>query len=242
MGRYGGPDIRPPPTVRSIATKTEDMIQAGSDPVPPGFPLPPPGVRRPRSFPLARMLKRGLDMAVAATSIFLLLPLMLLVAGTIWAVDRGSPIVRETSLGCGGSTFGRLRFRTTVPVPGVPLDAPDGPPTSGEAIRVTAIGRVLAQTSLDELPTLLNVLRGEMSLVGPRPIMEAAARHEPDLDAHLSMPPGLTGAWQVEGSPGATEAERAKLDLDYARGWSLRRDLAILLRAVADAFARPNGR
>lgn len=190
-----------------------------------------------RRLPVARTCKRGLDIAVSATAAFLLLPLMLLVAGTIWALDGGPPIERETQLGCDGRSFGCLRFRTTEPAP-VFTDARSGRGEPGDARRVTAIGHVLNETSLDQLPKLLNVLRGELSLVGARSIPEAdGGQHGPGIDLRLSFLPGLTGAGQVEAGPDATEAERRALDLDYVERWSLRRDFAIILRGVADALA-----
>lgn len=216
------------------------MSETGPSPADPGGPRPsPPGARGPGSLSPARTLKRGLDIAVSATSIFLLLPLLLLVAGTIWAMDRGPPLARDTRLGCGGRPFECLRFRTTAPGPAASSGTPGDPALPPGTGPLTAIGRVLTATSLDELPRLLNVLKGEMSLVGPEPIPGAGAdRPDPDLDARLSMPPGLTGPWQVEGGPGTTEAERTALDLDYARRWSLRRDFVIVLHGVAGAFLR----
>ena len=195
----------------------------------------PPKARREGPHPLARAFKRGLDIVVSATSVFLLLPLMLMVAGTIWALDRGSPVVREPSLGCGGRTFGRLRFRTTRPRTAAPS-------TLGTAGGLTPIGRLLRETFLDELPTLLNVLQGEMSLVGSRPIPVGTARPGPDVDAHPTMPPGLTGPWQFGEPRDATEPDKVALDQDYARHWSLRRDFAIMLRGVADTVERRDRR
>ncbi|MGU3340753.1 sugar transferase [Methylobacterium mesophilicum] len=215
------------------------MIETGPDAVPPDLSSSStPEARGPRRRPFAWTVKRGLDIVVSATSIFLLLPLMLLVAGTISAMDRGSPIDSETRLGSGGRSFQCLRFRTTERGYPASTSEPDDPAALKAPGRLTAFGRVLSVTSLDELPMLLNVLRGEMSLVGPRPIFAAAAADGPDPDAHLSMPPGLTGAWQIEGVPDRTESDRAALDRDYARHWSLRRDFAIMLGGVADAFAR----
>lgn len=151
------------------------MTETGSDPVPPELSLASPAQAR-RPHPLALTFKRGLDIAVAATSIFLLLPLMIFVAGTIWALDRGPPAVREPSLGCGGRTFDRLRFRTSEHGIETPSGIQDGWAAPDGVEPMTAIGQALSRTSLDELPTLLNVLRGEMSLAGPRPIPEGAAR------------------------------------------------------------------
>ena len=99
--------------------------------------------------------------------------------------------------------------------------------------RITAIGHVLRTTSLDELPQLWNVLRGEMSLVGPCPIVPAeVARYGQAFATCFAVPPGVTGLWQVSGRSDTTYAERAALDLDYATRWSLRRDLAMMLRTI----------
>lgn len=188
--------------------------------------------------PLARIVKRGIDIVVSATSIFLLLPLMILVAGTILAMDRSSPLVREACLGGGGRRFECLRFRTTEREGFAVVGKPSILTTPTTPRRVTSLGRVLIATSLDELPMLVNVLRGEMSLVGPRPIPSDSPQGS---HTALAMPPGLTGIWQLEGSHDANEADRAALNLDYARRWTLGRDFVILLRSVADAFARRHG-
>lgn len=216
------------------------MIETGSDPVPPHAPHPSsPETRFARPRSLSWSVKRGLDIVVAATSIFLLLPLLLLVTGAIWAMDRGSPFERETLLGCGGRSFQCLRFRTTGP----DTATETAPVDLAETGRVTVIGRILSETSLDELPKLVNVLRGDMSLVGPRPLAEESAvpvGHGPD--PRLTVPPGLTGAGLIEGGPEATKAERIALDRDYAGRWSLRRDFVILIRSLAANFVRPNQR
>jgi exopolysaccharide production protein ExoY len=105
--------------------------------------------------------------------------------------------------------------------------------------RVTALGKVLRKTSLDELPQLLNVLSGEMSLVGPRPIVQAeVARYGSAFLTCFAVPPGVTGLWQVSGRSETTYAERVALDLDYASRWGLRRDLVILARTVPAVFAQ----
>ncbi|MCZ2982478.1 sugar transferase, partial [Acinetobacter baumannii] len=95
------------------------------------------------------------------------------------------------------------------------------------------------KTSLDELPQLWNVLRGEMSLVGPRPIVQAeVARYGRAFATCFAVPPGVTGLWQVSGRSDTSYAERVALDLDYASRWSLRRDIAIMLRTVPAVLAQ----
>ena len=109
--------------------------------------------------------------------------------------------------------------------------------------RRTSLGRKLRDLSLDELPQLINVLRGEMSLVGPRPIVQAeAARYGSAFPACFAVPPGVTGLWQVSGRSDTTYAERVALDLDYASRWSLTRDIAILVRTVPAVFAQRGSR
>jgi exopolysaccharide production protein ExoY len=194
--------------------------------------------------------KRSLDVGVAVTALFVLLPLLLLIAVLVWAGDRQAPIYRHMRLGRDGRRFGCLKFRSMV--------------TDGEAVlaahlaaspraraewaethklsddpRITPIGHVLRKTSLDELPQLWNVLRGEMSLVGPRPIVPAeVARYGRAFATCFAVPPGVTGLWQVSGRSDTTYAERVALDLDYATRWSLRRDLAILLRTIPAVLAQ----
>ncbi|CAM2930724.1 hypothetical protein JHFBIEKO_2349 [Methylobacterium mesophilicum] len=194
--------------------------------------------------------KRGLDIGVAATALFLLLPLMLLIAVLVWAGDRKAPIFRHMRLGRDGRSFGCLKFRSMVTdgegVLAAHLAASPRARAEWAAThklsddpRITAIGQVLRKTSLDELPQLWNVLRGEMSLVGPRPIVQAeVARYGRAFATCFAVPPGVTGLWQVSGRSDTSYAERVALDLDYASRWSLRRDIAIMLRTVPAVLAQ----
>jgi undecaprenyl-phosphate galactose phosphotransferase len=105
--------------------------------------------------------------------------------------------------------------------------------------RVTGIGALLRRTSLDELPQLLNVLRGEMSLVGPRPIIDdEVERYAADIATYCAVRPGLTGLWQVSGRSQTSYARRVQLDVSYVRNWSLLRDLSILLKTVPAVLLR----
>ena len=188
--------------------------------------------------------KRSLDVGVAVTALFVLLPLLLLIAVLVWAGDRQAPIYRHMRLGRDGRRFGCLKFRSMVTDGDAVLAAhlAASPRARAEWAethklsddpRITPIGHVLRKTSLDELPQLWNVLRGEMSLVGPRPIVPAeVARYGRAFATCFAVPPGVTGLWQVSGRSDTTYAERVALDLDYATRWSLRRDLAILLRTI----------
>ncbi|MCJ2056403.1 sugar transferase [Methylobacterium sp. J-048] len=188
--------------------------------------------------------KRGLDTAVALTALCLLLPLLLFIALLIWISDGSAPIFRHVRLGRHGRPFGCLKFRSMVPdgdaILAGHLAAYPQARAEWEAThkltrdpRVTTLGQVLRKTSLDELPQLWNVMRGEMSLVGPRPIVQSeVTRYGAAFATCFSVPPGLTGLWQVSGRSDTTYAERVALDLDYAGRWSLRRDIAIMLRTV----------
>jgi UDP-galactose-lipid carrier transferase len=105
--------------------------------------------------------------------------------------------------------------------------------------RITKIGGFLRRSSLDELPQLLNVLRGEMSLVGPRPIVAAeVARYGRNIEYYYETKPGLTGLWQVSGRNDTGYARRVKLDVWYVRNWSLGHDIAILCKTVPAVFLR----
>ena len=198
--------------------------------------------------------KRAIDVIVAGAALVLLLPLLALVAGAVWVGDRKSPIFRHRRLGRQGRPFGCLKFRTMVVEAEAALAAHLAANPAARAEweathkltddpRVTAIGRVLRKTSLDELPQLINVLRGDMSLVGPRPIVQAEmARYGSAFPACFSVPPGVTGLWQVSGRSDTTYEERVALDLAYATGWSLKRDLVILIRTVPAVFAQRGSR
>jgi len=198
----------------------------------------------------AWVAKRSLDVSVALTALFLLLPLFLLIALMIWATDRKTPVFRHMRIGRDGRRFGCLKFRSMVPEGDAVLAAHLAADPQARAEwaathklsddpRITRIGHVLRKTSLDELPQLWNVLRGEMSLVGPRPIVTAeVARYGHAFATCFSVPPGLTGLWQVSGRSDTTYAERVALDLDYATRWSLRRDLTIMLRTIPAVLAQ----
>ena len=187
-------------------------------------------------------LKRALDVVGAALLLLLALPAFLTIALLV-RQDGGPAFFSHTRIGRGGHRFGCLKFRTMVPdaeqrLAGLWLSDPalraewEATRKLRHDPRITRIGRVLRATSLDEVPQLLNVLRGEMSLVGPRPVTAAelgtqyghAALH------YMCVRPGLTGAWQVSGRSEASYARRVALDIDYVRFPSLRTDLAILLR------------
>jgi exopolysaccharide production protein ExoY len=201
-----------------------------------------------------KMAKRSLDVGVASTALFFLLPLLLLLGLLVWAGDRRAPIFRHVRIGRDGRPFGCLKFRSMVINGDAVLRAhlaanPDAERewTATHKLskdpRITSLGHILRKTSLDELPQLVNVLRGEMSLVGPRPIVSAEIeRYGAAFATCFSVTPGVTGLWQVSGRSDCTYAERVALDLDYATGWSLSRDITIMLRTIPAVLAQRGSR
>jgi Undecaprenyl-phosphate galactose phosphotransferase WbaP len=187
--------------------------------------------------------KRLLDIVGALTLVLVLSPL-LLVVGLMLARDRGAIIYSHSRTGRHGRSFGCLKFRTMVPNAEQALREllHNDPELQREWMRdqklrndprVTAIGRFLRRTSLDELPQLWNVLKGEMSLVGPRPVVrEEWQRYGRRLDTYLAAKPGVTGLWQVMGRSDSCYRRRVALDSYYVRKRSLLMDIFILLRTV----------
>jgi len=193
--------------------------------------------------PRGDVAKRLLDIIGALTLALVLSPL-LLVVGLALARDRGPVIYRHPRTGRDGKTFGCLKFRTMVPNAEQVLRnlLDEDPELSGEWLRdqklrndprVTTIGRFLRRTSLDELPQLWNVLKGDMSLVGPRPVVrEEWERYGRRLHHYLAARPGVTGLWQVMGRSDSCYRRRVALDCFYVRKRSLLLDVFILLRTV----------
>jgi lipopolysaccharide/colanic/teichoic acid biosynthesis glycosyltransferase len=178
--------------------------------------------------PLAgRGVKRALDLAGALVLLVVTSPLLALAAAAIALSSRGSPLYRQQRIGKGGARFELLKLRTMVAGAeemGSGLAVDEGDP------RITRVGALLRRFSLDELPNLLNVVRGEMSLVGPRPTVEAQVTQYSDRQrGRLAVPPGITGWAQVRGRAALPWHERIELDLWYAEHWSLRLDLRILV-------------
>lgn len=170
-------------------------------------------------------LKRALDISVAGVGILATAPVMAVIALLIWR-KMGSPVLfRQPRPGWNAQPFTLLKFRTMTQATGA-----DGKPLPDEQ-RLTPLGKFLRQTSLDELPQLFNVLRGEMSLVGPRPLlMEYLPRYSPQQARRHEVKPGLTGWAQVSGRNALTWDEKFALDTWYVDNWSNGLDLRILWR------------
>jgi exopolysaccharide biosynthesis polyprenyl glycosylphosphotransferase len=197
-------------------------------------------VAQPRSS-ASRNAKRVVDVMVSAVALVALSPLLLVLALAVKLTSRGSSLFVQERCGLGGRRFRFYKLRTMVSnaedckAALVHLNEMTGPAFKiRRDPRITAIGRLLRKLSLDELPQLWNVLRGDMSLVGPRPpTPDEVARYTPRHAQRLSVMPGITGLWQVSGRNDIRDFERwIDLDLEYARTWSVWLDLRILLRTV----------
>jgi undecaprenyl-phosphate galactose phosphotransferase len=195
--------------------------------------------------------KRGFDIAAALAILLFVSPVML----GIWLIvrlDGGPGLYGHPRIGRGNREFRCLKFRTMVTNSDAVLQALLASDARARAEwqrsrklvndpRVTRIGRVLRATSLDEVPQLFNVLRGDMSLVGPRPVVRAEIDqfyHGADRTAYLSVRPGLTGLWQISGRSDASYDQRVRLDREYVSTASFRRDVTILWRTVAVVLRR----
>jgi sugar transferase EpsL len=170
--------------------------------------------------------KRLFDVIVSASGLVLLGPLLALLAVVTWAT-MGRPILfRQRRAGRGGRPFTILKLRTMTPG------------TGPDAERITALGRLLRRTSLDELPELWNVLRGDMSLVGPRPLLVPyVERYTPRQARRHEVRPGITGWAQVNGRNLLSWDERLELDVWYVDHWSFGLDLKILVRTIGRALS-----
>ncbi len=193
-----------------------------------------------------RVTKRTLDVALAGLAMVLLTPVIVAIALAI-ALEDGRPIFfRQRRIGRGGAHFDIVKFRTmrSEPEPEAVLGEGIGRAVQAlktrQRFRFTRTGEFLRVTSLDELPQLLNVLRGEMSLVGPRPLrhFELHALDAWQQRSRLEVRPGITGLWQVSGRSLTTWEERIELDATYVRHWSLGADLRILLRTIPTVLTR----
>jgi lipopolysaccharide/colanic/teichoic acid biosynthesis glycosyltransferase len=177
------------------------------------------------------MIRRLLDIVLSAAALVLTAPLLLAAVIAFKLESRGPALYRQRRSGLHGEPFDMLKLRTMVDGAehigaGLAVNANDS--------RITRVGALLRRTSLDELPNLLNVLRGEMSLVGPRPTLPAqVAQYTPRQRLRLSVKPGITGWAQINGRASLPWSERIELDLHYVEHRSLLLDLQILARTPA---------
>jgi len=191
-----------------------------------------------RNYGWRAFAKRTFDILFAGGLLVLLAPVIMIVALAVKFGSHGPVFFSQQRVGRGGKIFTIHKFRSMVVGAESQLDdlqsynEADGPLFKmRDDPRVTRVGRVLRRTSLDELPQLVNVVRGEMSMVGPRPALPSeAAQWEPKLRQRLRVRPGLTGMWQVHGRSDASFNSYGRLDLYYVDNWSLIADLGIIAR------------
>jgi len=215
--------------------------------------MPILGLPTVKRFPFSHQIKRAMDISGALAGLLLTAPVF---AYSAWRIRRESPgpvFFRQTRLGFDGREFTVLKFRTMV------VDADDAPhrefikktmnasatADAGGLYKlqrddaVTPFGRTLRKTSLDELPQLINILRGDMALVGPRPCLAWETElFQPHHFERFRVPAGLTGMWQVSARAHSTFGEALDMDVSYARGWSLGLDLWLILRTPLHVLRR----
>jgi len=193
------------------------------------------------------VLKTAMDVVGAAFGLLLLLPALLAVAAAVKLDDRGPVFFRQERVGRNGKLFRMWKFRSMGVAAESELAALRADQTAGNAVmfkmkadpRVTRVGRVLRRFSIDEIPQLLNVLSGQMSLVGPRPpILSETSSYESHVHRRFLVKPGLTGLWQVSGRSDLTWEESVRLDLYYVENWSPVTDIIILGKTAKAVLAR----
>ncbi len=180
-----------------------------------------------------KLSKRFLDITISFVALALLGPWMLVIGLIVRLESPGDSIFRQRRAGWRGRPFEMLKFRTMRP----DVDPYGVSPHSGDDVRLTRIGKVLREKSLDELPQLINVLRGEMSLVGPRPLYERQAElWDQRQRRRLDVRPGITGYAQVYGRGELTHEDKIELDLIYVEKQSFWLDVKIVLKTIVDAL------
>jgi lipopolysaccharide/colanic/teichoic acid biosynthesis glycosyltransferase/coenzyme F420-reducing hydrogenase beta subunit len=219
----------------SLAKKTDNRFNA----IRARLSTPPPG-----RFQL--VIKRGVDMIGAVSGLIVLAPLFVLIAATIKATSPGPVFFKCQRVGRWAEPFTMIKFRTMIPdAPSITFNELNASPRDchkgRDDPRVTRIGAILRRFSLDELPQLINVARGEMSLVGPRPHVQREIEHyTPPQYRRLNIKPGMTGLWQVSGRSDLTWDAAMNIDLHYIDTWTPNLDLTILIR-TAKAIATGHG-
>lgn len=194
--------------------------------------------------PIGGLVKRGFDILAASTGLVLLSPLFVLLALLVKLSDGGSVFYGHRRIGRGGRVFRCLKFRTMVPNGDEVLAAHFAANPESRAEwqatrklkndpRVTRVGQVLRKLSLDELPQIINILQGDMSIVGPRPVV----KDELDIYGscavfYLKSRPGLTGLWQISGRNDVSYDSRVALDRHYVENWSFSADLLIIVKTI----------
>jgi O-antigen biosynthesis protein WbqP len=183
----------------------------------------------------ARFLKRAVDLGLGLAALLVLSPLLIVAALAIRLEDGGPIFFRQVRNGRGGKTFRIFKFRS------MRVDAPELPSALARAMPVTRVGHIIRRTNVDELPQLLNIVKGDMSIVGPRPPIPAqeALLEMRRANGSIWCRPGLTGLAQIRGYDGMPEEEKAECDGAYAARISALGDLVIVLKTFGYLLKRP---
>jgi len=197
-----------------------------------------------RASPVGGATKRVLDIGIAVVGLLLCLPLFVFAVALIKCWDKGPVFFVHRRVGYAGRAFGCVKFRTMVTngdevllshlklSPAAAREWAETRKLKSDP-RITSLGVILRKSSLDELPQLVNVLRGDMSIVGPRPIVpDETGMYGNEIESYLRSRPGLTGAWQVSGRNNESYARRVAMDRNYVEHWSLWRDIVIMVKTV----------
>jgi exopolysaccharide production protein ExoY len=203
--------------------------------------------------PIGLTSKRAFDIVLAISGIVLLAPLLIICFVATVMTSPGPALFRHRRVGFRGKYFDCLKFRTMATDASARLrDLLDSDPRAAAEWattrklrhdpRVTPIGAILRKSSLDELPQLFNVLKGDMSIIGPRPVTdEELVRYSAAIEAYLSCRPGITGLWQVSGRSTTTYEQRVEYDASYARNWSMALDVKILVVTIPVVLLSDSG-
>jgi exopolysaccharide biosynthesis polyprenyl glycosylphosphotransferase len=204
-------------------------------------------LEQPQLGRLPRVIKRSVDLIGAAVLLALALPVLLLTAALIKATSSGPVLFKQRRLGVHGDPFTILKFRSMyAQAEGQRAVVFDQNEQDGGGVlfkirrdpRVTPVGRIIRRLSIDELPQLINVITGSMSLVGPRPLAAIDSNYTGAARRRLLVRPGITGLWQVSGRSELSWDDAVRLDLYYVENWSLGLDISILLRTILAVVAR----
>lgn len=209
--------------------------------------LPLLHIEQPELTGARRLVKRAFDVSASLTALLLLAPVLAAVAIAVKATSPGKVLFKQERVGMAGSTFRMWKYRSMRTTAEDELAALLQQNEAGDGLlfkmrkdpRVTPLGEHLRRFSVDEVPQLVNVLRGQMSLVGPRPPLPTeVAQYETDVHRRLLVKPGLTGLWQISGRSNLSWEEAVRLDLHYVENWSLALDLSIIFKTVFAVLKR----
>ena len=175
-----------------------------------------------------KYLKRVIDCLLCASAIIALSPLLIITSLAIYLEDRGPILFRQKRVGYKGQLFSLFKFRS------MPVTAANVPSAQAGKLKVTKVGKIIRRTNIDELPQLINILKGEMSIVGPRPALPSQTRlcEMRSYNGAMECLPGLTGKAQINSYDGMPEEEKAKWDGLYASRVTLLTDISIILRTL----------